>query len=155
MMFNKRKLMRNLASIMDFLTYNRYVKVVYLLWLVQTVSLFIMYLVTRNPVTYSIVSLIWFFIVLYIIVTDGWTSYKDSKYIKELEDKLCALNDPELKIDLAAVCHNIWSEDIGESSNNPVENSRASVCYDSLTPEEKEVNLKKASLILDTVKNYV
>jgi hypothetical protein len=114
-----------------------------------------MYLVTRDPVTYGIVNLSWYFIVPYIIVTDSWTSYKDTKYIKELEDKLCALNDPELKIDLAAVCHNIWSEDIGESSNNPVENSRASVCYDSLTPKEKEVNLRKASLILDIVKNYV
>lgn len=154
-MFNTRKAKRIFTNVLDFLTFNRYVIVVYLLSLVIAISLFIMYLITKDLNTYNIVSLYWLVIVPYIIITDGWLSYKDKVYITKLENNLAALNNPELKIDLAALCHNIWSEDIGKSSNNPVENSRASVCYNDLTQEEKDVNMKKASLILDIIKEYV
>ena len=154
-MLNTRRIKRIFTNVMDFITFNRYVRVLYILLVVITMSLFIMYLITRDSNTYDIVSLCWFAIVPYIIVTDGWYSYKDKLHIKKLEDSLKGLNDSELKIDLAAMCHNIWSEDIGESSNNPIENSRASVCYNDLTQEEKDVNLRKASLILDIIKNYV
>lgn len=148
------KIEKSILDFFDFITYNRTIRLCYVVGMFIFLLLCLISITVKSVIIINSVNILGTILLTYTVIIYVCETYANEKYIKELEDKEW-LQDEELLIDLAALSHNIWSEDVKYYSSNVKELDRSLVSYSELTEEEKQANISKAKRIIEVINSYV
>jgi hypothetical protein len=79
---------------------------------------------------------------------------KENELLKTVNSSLSNYKVENIREDLAALMHNIWTEDIFKTDLTLDEQYRANTPYYDLSDDDKQVNLSKADEVLQLISMY-